>query len=297
MKFTNRFNLPDTIFQAIVNDSYDFKPSQDAISVTALIDSPKIRQLRLKHADEIEEDVSECLWRLLGQAVHTVLERADSVEQLREERLFEDVDEMKVSGKFDVYDGTSKKVCDYKVTSVWSVVYNPAGKREWIAQANIYAWLLRRAGFEVRGLEIHAILRDWSKRDALKGGNYPHIPFVVIPLEMWSDDRTTDYIRQRAELHRLCNSLDPDEFECTPEERWADPERFAVYSKTKTGTWKSRADRVFDTLEEAELYCTQEMKIERRPGCDRRCAEYCNVSEFCNYWQNKTIQEETNGEN
>ena len=85
MKITNKFNLPEAIYEAVKNDGYTRGDSD--ISVTQLIDSPYIRELKNNHNSEIEEDATDRIWSLLGQAVHTILERADT-EDLKEERLY-----------------------------------------------------------------------------------------------------------------------------------------------------------------------------------------------------------------
>lgn len=71
---TNKSGLPDVIYKAALNDTYI---SLGDISVTALIDSPRIRQYRLKYGHLIETDVEELLPSIEGTALHNVLERAE----------------------------------------------------------------------------------------------------------------------------------------------------------------------------------------------------------------------------
>ena len=56
MKITNLTNLPDPVVKALSKDNYSRGESQ--ISVTTLIDCPRVRLLREEHDDEISEDVS-----------------------------------------------------------------------------------------------------------------------------------------------------------------------------------------------------------------------------------------------
>lgn len=70
---TNKKGLPQPLVDAIMYDTYKVKGQ---ISVTQLIDSPKIRILKKKHSHEIVTDVSEGLWMLLGTCIHHVLERS-----------------------------------------------------------------------------------------------------------------------------------------------------------------------------------------------------------------------------
>lgn len=74
MKLTNKYNLPEPIYDAVKADPYK---GGGWISTTTLIDSPQIRVLKKAHKDELSEDASDMLWALLGSAVHGVLERAN----------------------------------------------------------------------------------------------------------------------------------------------------------------------------------------------------------------------------
>ena len=98
MKLTNKHNLPEAIYNAVKNDPYR---KQGHITVTTLINPPRIRALEQRHADELEEDVSDRLWSLLGQAVHVVLERAGADNVLQEERLGTQVNGWTLTGQFD----------------------------------------------------------------------------------------------------------------------------------------------------------------------------------------------------
>jgi hypothetical protein len=73
-RYTNKYDLPETIVRAVSNDTH---PVGGDISVTQLIDSPKIRILKKKHKEEIQEDVSDMLYALMGTALHHIIERGD----------------------------------------------------------------------------------------------------------------------------------------------------------------------------------------------------------------------------
>ena len=72
MKYTNTNNIPKEIIRAVSNDSYSKGAS--TISVTGLLQPPRIRILREEYDDDIVVDVSNEIWKLLGQSVHTILE-------------------------------------------------------------------------------------------------------------------------------------------------------------------------------------------------------------------------------
>ena len=87
MIITNHSKLPLAIERAVVNDPYDSSGSD--ISTTRLIAPPRIVALQKKHQNEIEEDVADRIWSLLGQSVHHIIERsAENTNDISEVRLF-----------------------------------------------------------------------------------------------------------------------------------------------------------------------------------------------------------------
>ncbi|MBU0962272.1 MAG: hypothetical protein KKD48_00005, partial [Nanoarchaeota archaeon] len=152
MKLSNVHNLP----QAMVNAMSDFqKPSKNVLRVSELINAPKQKELRLKHWDEIEEDVSERLWALLGNAMHYILEKGAPDDSFGEEILRAQIDGMIISGQADLWH--MGVIEDYKTTSVNSYTFGL--KPEWVAQLNVYRWLWYKSGFKAKALKIHCILR------------------------------------------------------------------------------------------------------------------------------------------
>ena len=73
MQITNKFNLPEIILNFAKSKNYDSGKSD--ITVTQLIDSPRIVNLRKTHAHELSQDISEMLWMFMGTAVHQVFEK------------------------------------------------------------------------------------------------------------------------------------------------------------------------------------------------------------------------------
>ena len=157
MKITNKHNLTKSIYNALVNDTYKGPKNElTRISVSTLKDAPRIHYLKVRHWEEIEEDASARLWALLGTSVHAILERAEDAQSIKEERVEELVDGVIISGQMDIL--RESRIEDYKVTSVWSIVFNPNGRKEWELQQNIYRWLAHKRGFDVKELIINAIL-------------------------------------------------------------------------------------------------------------------------------------------
>lgn len=118
MALTNKSNLPGVIERAVANDPYE---SSSDISTTRLIAPPRIRVLEKKYADQVEEDVSDLIFSLLGSSVHSIIERAVSDDDIAEKRLYVDVKGWTLSGQFDLLTSTGELI-DFKVTSAWSAL-------------------------------------------------------------------------------------------------------------------------------------------------------------------------------
>ena len=121
MKITNKHNVPETLV-ALASRDYYTKGKAD-YSVTEIISPPRIQRLRRAHHEQMEQDVSDMLWQLLGSALHVVAERGAADGHITEERLFTEIDGVKLSGAIDIQkvesDGTI--ITDYKFTSAWAL--------------------------------------------------------------------------------------------------------------------------------------------------------------------------------
>ncbi|MCR4319757.1 MAG: hypothetical protein NUV74_05400 [Candidatus Brocadiaceae bacterium] len=268
MKLTNRANLPQALMKAVSNDGY----SQSAdISVTQLIDSSLIRHLRKLHQEEIEEDVSDRIWALFGQVVHTILERANTTGMV-EQRLYENMDGHSLSGQFDHLE--NGVLTDWKLTSVWAVVY---GKAEWGRQLNVLAYLCRLKKLEVKQLQIIAMMRDWQKSKVEPEGNYPQTQVITIPIEMWTPERQEEYVKERLAVHF---NAEPS---CSDEQRWKKEDTWAVMKKGRKSALRVLASEP-EAIEWKDANGGDE--IVKRPGSFTRCENgYCNVRQWCpNYF-------------
>jgi len=271
---TNTLNLPAAIVRAVQNDPYTAGKSD--LSATKLIDAPQVVQLGRQHYDKLSVDVSERIWALLGQAVHTILERAGLREDgmVVEERLFADVLGWTISGQVDRMHVDMGKLSDYKVTTV----YKKNGSDSWTKQLNVLRWLAHQNGHQIDTLEIVAIFRDWRKTDSERQADYPKAAVQVIPVPVWSLDEAEDYIYERVALHQAARK--GIDVPCTDTDRW--------YSGTKYALMKDggkRAVKVEDTRE-ALGEVKDGYHIVERPGEYKRCAHYCDVRDFCAQWAN-----------
>lgn len=276
MPITNKYDLPQSLMNAVKRFSYSRGASD--MSVTQLIDSPRIVKLKQQHADDITTDISDEIWRLVGSALHLIAETNTDGTERAEERIFSEVGGITISGGIDMQrtsDGRNV-IGDYKFTSAYSVM---AGKKEWERQLNCYAWLVEKEKkISVDGLEIYAIVRDWNRR---KVGelNYPRTPIVKIPITLWDFNTRDQYVKRRVLIHTMAD----ESTECSPEEMWQTDTKWAVvHDKFK------RAIKLCSSEEEAiNVSGTKEgSRIERRNGKRTRCeGDYCSVSRYCSQYQ------------
>ena len=250
MKITNNTGLPEVIARAVQNDPYTVRTDY---TVTGLLKPPRIAVLTKKHWDAIEEDVSERVWALFGQAVHAVIERASGKVGgiLSEMRYKVNIEGRSVSGQADMIDIDAGKVADFKVTKSWGIAYK-SRLDDWRKQLNMLAFLIEHGEpmleegqpapppVKIKTASIIAIARDWGEKDAglYKAKEYPQAPIVEIPIPLWCPDDQERCILDLMEAHERAKHTLPD---CTEEERWWDP-------KKKEG---------------------------------RRCKGFCSVAKFC----------------
>ena len=290
MKITNKFGLPQTIVNALERPTYS--KGKAHLSATELLNSPQIVVLRKQHLDELESDASDMVWSLFGSAVHHILEQGGDDNHLVEERLHAQMDGWDISGAIDLQiihpDGI--EVNDYKTVGVYGVMHE---KKEWEDQLNIYAWLVETVKkTPVTALKIVAIIRDWNRRDSNTRAGYPAAPVVVIDIPLWSLERREEYVRDR--IHAHSEALFAMETGapiplCSPEDCWEKPTTYAV--KKEGGV---RAKIVCASEEEANEELVKAGKgyfVETRLGERTRCANYCQVSQWCEQYKSYLTEE------
>lgn len=278
MKLTNDLALPEPIVRAIQARAYS-KGDAD-YSVTELLAPPRAKALERANRDRLVEDVADNIYSLVGTIGHGILERSGAPETgaILEERLYMDIDGVRISGAMDhTLLLPTGVIDDYKFTSVWQV--KNGCKPEWTQQLNVYALLRAANGQIVTGLRIVAILRDWTAPQAARStpDKYPPRQVVVFDVELWPLERTREFLCERIALHQAADGavesgLEP--YPCSDDERWVRDRAFAVM---KPG--RKSAVRVYDSLGEAQLHAESIPggTVEPRGGEPTRCLYYCTV--------------------
>lgn len=273
MKVTNNLNLPQPIVDAVTNDTYS--KGDGEVSVTELLQPPRITVLRKQYEDQIEEDASDRIWSLLGQSIHTILERSDDGSELSEQRFTAIIDGVILSGKFDRFVVTKGIVQDYKITTAYKFK-NGEVPKDFQQQLNAYAYLLRLQGYDVKSGEIVGILRDWSKLEAKRDPEYPQKNVITLPVQIYENAKIEEFLRKKIAAYKAAKVTLP---ECSDEDRWAKAPKYAVMKKGA-----ARAVRLLDTQDDADKRVQKEGSghyVQFRPGEQVRCENYCPVKEFC----------------
>jgi hypothetical protein len=301
MKLTNNFGMPETILNVIARPQYS--KGKANMSVTELLNSPRIVQLKRKHWEDLTEDAADMVWSIFGTAIHNILEHGKGDSHIVEERIHIELDGMWISGAIDLQELVEDGIIlsDYKTTSAWAVMNE---KQDWHNQLNSYAYLVEAAKkLPVVKLQIVAIVRDWSRRDAATREGYPKAPIVVIDIPLWSFAGREAYVRSRISLHGDAlfeMETDGEMPECTPEECWEKP---TMYALKKDGN--VRAKSVHETSEAADAAlaaATEKAKkgekflIEVREGDRTRCSGFCQVAGMCSQYQKYLSTKPTQGE-
>jgi len=201
--------LPDYFTSAVEAASNDYVQGRTAFTATALCKPP--RMLVLEQDPEIPPpDVADEVWKLLGSAMHKLMERGQlSLGDMREKRLYAEVDGVEISGQADLYVFAERKLVDFKFTKVYGAQHP---HQEWKTQLDILAFIWKYNGFDVQAIENLIIMRDHSSFESKRG--YPKCPVIVKPWTLASSEETLADIRKRI-AERSC-----DPRPCTPEEMW-----------------------------------------------------------------------------
>jgi len=298
MKQTNKYNIkPEWVdFINSFDAEYDGPSAYDSknISVTTLIDSPYIRQLKIHHWDELEKDVRDKQFSVLGSMVHLIFENApmfrDNEYIKMEERLELPFGDMILSGKYDrleimAHDINKGNLVDIKSTGVFS-----AKSKDklllYFKQVNVYRYLVKEVkGIDVKTAQLAIVMRDWRTSEFNRFNDYATFAFDTIKVPIAPYEDIKKYIEGRIKLHSDANKTPLTTPPCTDAENWTDEPMWAA---VVNGEKRSRKN--FKLKEEAEQFVKeltgegQDASLEERPPKKfrNRCkGNYCDVSNVC----------------
>lgn len=279
MKLTNKHDLPGPIYSKVLSG---MRPNPPRYGLTTLLRPAHMVALEIKHWDELEADAMDHVWRLFGSAIHQMIDVDNDKTILREHLLETEVDGVTVRTAIDRLwqDGPRNVLTEFKTTSVWSVIF---GKPEWEQQLNLQGALLNLNGRRADKMEVVALLRDWSARDAKYDSQKPQTPVVKVDVPVWLPEIAEKFLHDRVAAHKTARA-EGTWTECSDEERWAKPDTYAVM---KAG--RKSALRVLPSVAEADTWGQNnaggKFTVEHRPGENTRCERYCPVSAFCDQFK------------
>ncbi len=284
MKITNKFGFPQALAKAAESD-YQYKDKQ--YSATSLLRGVRETLLMRRHHGSMEQDVSDMIWMLFGTAVHNVLEEQQEGDmEFKEEYLKVPLGNgYTLSGQLDLYNAHTKTITDYKTCSVWKIMFGDY--EDWKKQLLIYAYMLKKIGFEVEKGQVVALLKDHTKSQVGRKADYPTHPVQKIEFNFTDKDfrGIEKWLNERFDRIKQAEELPDDKLPlCTLEERFNKGNKYAVMAKGR-----KRALRVLDTKVEATdwMRANKGDFIEVREGEDVKCKDYCSVNKFCSYYQSK----------
>ena len=311
--------MPDILYKAILKQHENYDKGNSDLTVTELIKPPWQAALQRKYHDEVTEDADSRIWSLFGSAIHSFIENSsDTPGGTAETRYFIKRMGKIISGQIDykeyknAKDGSTHTIYDWKVTSAWSALNNPKGKKEWHEQLNLLKLLhdnqqnpmnILTVSSRVTDLVVVAFYRDWSLNNYRNDpANYPQLPYQLIGIPIWTSLETEKFLLKRIELNMEADfnvrsgHTAIESWICSEEERWHKPDTWAV---KKIGNKK--ATKVLDNYDDAFAKAHHlslgsatfpNYEVEFRPGEDTRCMSYCNVNTFCPHFKQLTKETE-----
>src|SRR3990167_5720293 len=98
MRYVNSLGIPDILAHALMQD--DYTKGDAKYSITELISPPRMVALQRHYADDLTQDVAECLASVFGRATHHIIQSAKGT-GVPEERLYMDLAGVRLSGALD----------------------------------------------------------------------------------------------------------------------------------------------------------------------------------------------------
>lgn len=275
-------------------------------SVTTLLSPTRIVHLEKRHLHKVSLTVEQQLASMMGTAMHDYLERmllehnakAGNTVYTCEERLERRVLDRSISGAYDILYHAGNCLFDLKTTKCATMVRNKGLKSDWTKQQNIYRWLIKEnKGLDLDALKIIGLYWDWSKYGAFQVKDfkarkfYPKCPITTIELPVWDYSTTIKFVNTRVtELIAHESTPDADLPECTPDDMWADPDKWAVKLAGKAkaltaqcGSKKEAEDYILEHQYNNDTKL-QNYTIEHRPARRIRCEDWCPCNSFCSQW-------------
>jgi len=295
MKYTNKNNLSPLMAGMIERSMERYDPGDSDYSTTTLIDSPRVVNLKRKHYNEIEVDVSDLIAAFVGNAMHEHLEGLAPDCSIVEYRLFSEVEGTKISGCIDIACDIETntelelyQIGDYKTVKSWAIIHGSVFEK-WKQQLNINAWLARFNTWPVNDIAfIEYFIMDWQQGIADNNKSYPQSQQGRWKCKLWPEEKQLEFIKERIALHEAAKEELPL---CSDKDRWKKDDTYKLMKKGRKASIKNES-----TEEELLEYAKEkgyarlgklgpQYSIEYFPGEYTRCKKYCPVNKWCEQYK------------
>lgn len=279
--YVNDVNITEAFYEALTYTDYK---NNDTWTPSALNDPPHMNRLK-RETKEIDIPVSQLVNVFSGSAVHRALEPLDTI--ISETRFFSKIEVdgvvYNISAKTDCYDHRNNSVEDFKFTSKYTVTNSNGDyvvKDNYVFQLNMNAYIIKKLGLPVDKLYLNAIIKDLTPGDNKKVRFKNVKTAKSIPVELWSIEKAEAKIKEKIRYQITFNGT-----ECTDSERWKDE---TVYACKKEGA--TRARKIHKDYEAAQKDLKANEFIEERIGENKRCMNYCEVANVCEFYKNNVAK-------
>jgi hypothetical protein len=310
--YNNASNVPLTMAVWLAADyGYDLVYDPMTYSATDLLKPIKSlilsREIKNNTLPTETMDIADLAPSRLGTAVHTDVERAwlenyeealtalgfphrliesiainpeiadpDRTNIYIEQRTAKQMGKYTISGKFDfVIEG---RVRDVKTTKTYNWIHG-GNNHKYMMQGSIYRWLnpdIITDDF----MSVDYAFTDWTPLQAQANKDYPPNRILSKDLELLPIQITEDFVNERLNLIDSLTgkpqNLMPD---CTPEELWQNPTKWAFYRKATN----KKATKLYDIAQEAydaNSAIGNTGVVVERPSTPKFCT-YCDASSIC----------------
>jgi len=297
LRVENDLNVPRPVLDALAGKEFEAaEEERRSVSVTELA-SPPLLVAQKRAATELHDRASDMVDRFIGAAIHDAL--AYSLVEAGyhvELPVFATVEagsgQIDVRGRVDAFHPQRYHLVDIKTVKPFAatMIAEEGIKPEWLAQMDMYAWLLNEAGHTVFEAQIWMLLREYDARRAEREKSYP-ARFIELDVGLRGSEEVKDEVVKKidtilsyeAAVHAgRAEDLPP----CSDEDRWLRGEAYAVMKKgRKTAIKLYRVSEYADAAKTlAEKHAERlggQHYVEHRPGEYVRCKNYCPVRNIC----------------
>ncbi len=286
------------MLQRAVSKEYTYRDKR--YSITSLLEPSRIIALKRRYNDKIEQDITDCIFMLLGTKTHFELENIE----LKENEFVEDHLEYTfengytLSGIIDHYD--DEYLDDYKTCKAFTLIYK-SDYDKWKKQLQMGAYLTyKKDGKWRKKGRIIALIKDWNRFESQTKSDYPKYPCQVVKFNLGTPEQVEEMILKLFDNVIKLEQMADDELPlCTAEERYNKGTTWAVKKKNN-----KRASKVHNSEEEAKKHLEnlekdypRQYEVEKREGENTRCEFYCSVNKFCDFWRKHYKENYMKGEN